>query len=240
MKRPNKARCTFVALTLLTLALLASHAKGSVTPAESGSGAIPDISIWDEANHKSSLWEKLRGAGNGPVIVLPIYTRCTISCPVLTHKLKEEAARLSSSTAYRVLVFSFDSSEDAESLRAFREREQLPAKWMLARADETDIRRFCDFFHYPVMTDGAVLVHPNEMFLLTDDLHWRATLVDVSWDATDLRKWIGRVGSPTISDWAAMNPEKLAWIGFGGLSLGTAVALTWLIWRRPSGRSAAA
>ena len=225
---------------MLTLALLASGVRGAVLPAESNSGNIPNISIWDEANQKSGLWEKLRRAGDGPVIVLPVYTRCTMSCPVLTRKLKQEAARMTDGANYRVLVLSFDSSEDAESLRAFREREQLPQKWMLVRAGEADIRRFSDFFHYTIMTEGAVLVHPNQIFLLDHNLHWGATLIDVGWNAAELRKWMGRVESPGISGWVAMNPEKLAWIGFGGLLFSLVVTLAWLIRRRPSRRSVTA
>lgn len=239
MKPASRTRSTFLGLTALTLSLAASGARGAVVPAESNSGRIPDIPIWDEANQKASLWETLQGAGSGPVIVLPVYTRCAMSCPVLTHRLKQEAARLGDGALYRVLVFSFDPSEDAQSLRAFREREQLPAKWMLVRAGGAEIQRFCDFFHYPIMTDGAVLVHANQVFLLEHDLHWRATLVDVDWDAVELRKWMGRAESPGVSGWVAMNPEKLAWIGLSGLSLGLVVTVSWLIWRRPSGRSVA-
>lgn len=239
MKPASRARSAFLGLAVLTLALVASDATGAVVPADSVSGRIPDITIWDEANQKSSLWEKLQRTGNGPVIVLPVYTRCAVSCPVLTRKLKQEAARLGDGAVYRVLFFSFDPSEDAQSLRAFREREQLPAKWMLVRAGDADIRRLCDFFHYPIMTDGAVLVHANQVFLLEHDLHWRATLTDVEWDAVELRKWMGRAESPGVSGWVAMNPEKLAWIGLGGLSLGLVVMLSWLIRRRPSGRSVA-
>jgi len=240
MKLARKMSWALLGLSVLTLVLLVRGTNGAIVPAESNSTQIPDVVVWDEASQKISLWDKLRKGGNSPVIVLPVYTRCTTSCPLVTRKLKEETPRMGGGSDYRVLLFSFDSSEDAESLREFREREQLPANWMLVHAGDAGIRRFCDFFHYSIMTEGAVLIHPNEIFLLDRDLHWRATLIDVDWDAAKLQTWMDRIESPGISGWVAMNPGKLVWIGLGGLSAGLLLTLCWLIWRRPSGRSATA
>lgn len=84
------------------------------------------------------------------------------------------------------------------------------------------------------MTEAAVLVHPNQIFLLDHNLHWRATLIDVDWDAAELQNWMGRVESPGVSGWVAMNPGKLAWIGFSGLTVGFVVTLGRLIVPRKS------
>jgi cytochrome oxidase Cu insertion factor (SCO1/SenC/PrrC family) len=229
-----RTRQKFFWLAPLAVVLCASEVHGAVVPAKSDSGIIPNVAIWDEAGQKRSLWAELRGAGDGPVVVLPVYTRCTMSCPTLTRKLEQEALRLGGSTAYRVLIFSFDPTEDAESIREFRQREHLPAKWLLVRAEEAEIRSFFDYFHYSIMTEGGVLVHPNEVFLLDHDLNWRATLVDVNWSSAEFGEWIGRVESPGVRGWLAMNPEKLAWTGFAGLLLGAVVCLGWLIQRKPS------
>jgi cytochrome oxidase Cu insertion factor (SCO1/SenC/PrrC family) len=207
--------------------------RGAVVPAKSDSGRIPNVAIWDEASQKRSLWAELREAGDGPVIVLPVYTRCAMSCPTLTRKLAQEALRLGGSATYRVLIFSFDPTEDTESIRKFREREHVPSNWLLVRADDAEIRSFFDYFHYSIMTEGSVLVHPNEVFLLDHDLSWRATFVDVNWSSAELSEWIGRVESPGVRGWLAMNPEKLAWTGFSGLLLGVGVCVGWLIWRKP-------
>jgi cytochrome oxidase Cu insertion factor (SCO1/SenC/PrrC family) len=202
-------------------------------PAKTGSEKIPDITVWDEQDQKSSLWEKLQSTGEGPVIVLPVYTRCTLSCPTLTRKLLQAATSLESA-AYRVLIFSFDPSDNAESLRTFRQREHLPAKWLVVRAQDAQIRRFVEYFRYSIMTEGSLLIHPNELFLLDDGLQWRATLVDVDWSAGELREWLKRVADPGVRGWVAMNPEKLAWTGFSGLLLGAGVCAGWLIRRKPS------
>ena len=229
----KKRDCVSFAAFLLVLALNSCGARGAVVPAQNDAGHIPNLTVWDETNRQNSLPEMLREAGNGPVILLPVYTRCTMSCPVLAAKLKAETARMMYGQSYRVLLFSFDPSEDAASLRGFREREKLPGKWMLVRAEETDIRRFSDFFHYSIMADGAMFVHPNQIFLLDHTLRWRATIIGVDWDATELGNWMQRVEAPGILGWVAMNPEKLVWIGFGGLLLSLVGAMGWLLWRKP-------
>jgi len=233
-------RATLPLLLFVVTVLILSSSGVAAVPADSDGRPIPNVTVWDDLDQKASLRQLLQAAGSGPVIVLPIYTHCSLSCPVLTRKLKQETALLGNNPPYRVLLFSFDPLESAQSLRTFRESEQLPAKWILVRTQDAGILQFSDFFHYSILTEGRVLVHPNELFLLEHDLRWRATLVDVSWEATELQRWMGRIESPGVSGWIAMHPDKLAWIGLGGLSFGLAVMLSWLVWRKPSGQSATA
>jgi len=216
----NRTRYLLPSTLLLTLALaLASGATAlAVTPAGMNAGKIPDITVWDEANVQHSLWDELRAAGTGPVIVLPVYTRCTMSCPVLARMLVQQTSQIGG-TPYRVLIFSFDPGDDAQALRQFRVQKKLPSAWILVRSGPADIRRFCDFFHYTVLTEGPVMIHTNQMFLLDHNLQWRATFIDESWNAADLRTWMSRAESPGLFGWLAMNPEVLVFIGFGGLLL---------------------
>jgi cytochrome oxidase Cu insertion factor (SCO1/SenC/PrrC family) len=230
---------------ILPLALAASLATGlhaaTVEPAGFHAGRIPDIAVWDENNIQSTLWEKLRAAGPGPVIVLPVYTRCTMSCPVLARMLVQKTAQIGPNQPYRVLIFSFDPGDDAQALRQFRALKNLPPAWLLVRSDPTDIRRFCDFFHYSILTEGSVMIHTNKMFLLDHNFQWRATLIDQSWDAAELRTWMGRVESPGILGWLAMNPEMLVYAGFGGMLLSLLLILAASLFRSraPSSRTAA-
>jgi cytochrome oxidase Cu insertion factor (SCO1/SenC/PrrC family) len=234
-------RCRgYLLLGALVFALTASGARAEISPANSEAGRILDITVLGEWNRSNLLSAHLREAGAGPVIVLPVYTRCTMSCSTYTRKLEQEVARMGKEAAYRVLVISFDPTEDAESMRAFREREHVPAQWLVVRGEEAEIRRFFDFFHYSIMTEGGVLIHPSEIFLLDHELNWRATLTGTDWNASDLQKWLSRIEAPGISGWLAMNPEKLAWVGFGGLVLGLALTLSWLIWRKSPRQPAAA
>ena len=192
-------------------------------PEGGSAGQIPDMRVWDETDHESTLWQKLEADGSGPVIVLPVYTRCTMSCPITARMLADETARMQGSTPYRVLIFSFDPADDAAALRQFRKDQGLPAAWTLVRSDAGDIRRFCDFFRYPVLTEGSVMIHNNQFFLLDHSLQWKATFIDKDWDGADLRKWMGRVEKPGILGWIAMNPQKVELAGFAGLLLGFAL-----------------
>jgi len=230
MKGAGRARGFFIWMILLIFVPLVSTTNAQ---AETGLSAIPDVRVWDETNQNLSLRSVIGMAGGGPVILLPVYTRCAASCPVLTRKLEEETARMGSGIPYRVLLISFDPSETSDSLRMFREHERVPASWVIVRADEGEIRRVFDFFRYTVMTEGGLLVHPNEIFLLDHDLNWRATLVGVDWGSTDLQKNLSRIEARGLVGWIAMNPAKLALIGFGGLVLSLGLIIGWLIVRRP-------
>ncbi len=206
-------------LPALALALALGVRAVAVVPAGINAGKIPDITVWDEANAQHRLWEELGSAGTGPVIVLPVYTRCTMSCPILARMLVQQTSQINGGRPYRVLIFSFDAGDDAEALRQFRAQMNLPHSWVIVRSRPADIRRFCDFFHFTVLTEGPVMIHTNQMFLLDHSLQWRATFIDQSWNAADLRTWMGRAESPSLFGWLAMNPEVLVFVGFGGLLL---------------------
>jgi cytochrome oxidase Cu insertion factor (SCO1/SenC/PrrC family) len=223
-----------------TLVLCGLCAAVPLAAAELNSRAIPDVHVWDEANHNVPLQSVLTTAGGGPVILLPIYTRCAASCPVLTRKLEGETARMGSGIAYRVLVFSFDPSETSESLQIFRRQERVPANWVMVRTDEGEIRQFFDFFHYSIMTEGDMLIHPSEIFLLDHDLNWRATLVGADWSSAELQKQLSRIETPSLTGWIAMNPAALAVMGFGGMLLSLGLLIGWLIFRKPPKQQVAA
>lgn len=225
---------------LARLVLCGLCAAAPLAAAELNSRAIPDVRVWNEANHNVPLQSVLTAEGGGPVILLPIYTRCGASCPVLTRKLEEEAARMDSGIAYRVLVFSFDPSESSKSLEIFRRQEQVPANWAMVRADEGEIRQFFDFLHYPVMTEGDMLIHPSEIFLLDDGLNWRGTLVGVDWSSAELQRQLSRIETRGLAGWIAMNPAALAVMGFGGMLLSLGLLIGWLIFHKPPKRRVAA
>ena len=217
-------RC--IATGFLALALALSAKASGVIPGDQGAGQIPNIPVWDEADHQTLLRTKLEASGTGPVFVLPVYTHCTMSCPVLASRLVRETAQLAPGTPFRVLIFSFDPAEDAASLRSFRAQQKLPANWILVRSSDREIRSFTDFFHYRVLTEGEVMLHTNQMFLLNHNLVWRAVFVNESWDVADIRSWLKRVEAPGIIGWAIMNPAMIVYAGLGGmlLSLGLVLA----------------
>lgn len=223
------------ALLLLVLAC-AAGARAAV-PAPLSAGQMPNITVWDEQDQSHSLWDALGSAGTGPVVVLPIYARCTMSCPVLTRMLVQQTRLLGSGDPYRVLIFSFDSGDDAAALRNFRAEKGLPASWLLVRSSAADIRRFCDFFHYPVMSEGPVMIHSNTMFLLDSTFRWRATFVDQNWDAADLKKWLHRAESTSLIGRLITTPDAMILAGFVGVLASLLLVFGVLVFAR-TGRGA--
>ncbi len=167
------------------------------------------------------------------MILLPIFTRCTASCPVLTRKLEVALSRIDPAKSYRVAVFSFDPLETGESLRLYRLNQNIPATWNIVRSNETEIRSFFGFFHYLVMNQEGKLVHPSEIFVLDQDLNWRWTLLGEDWTGREVASALEMTRSPGFSSWMKANPERLAWAGFATLILSVGVAVVWMIRRNP-------
>lgn len=223
------------AAAALAFLLVPAMSLRAAVPAPFNAGQLPNLAVWDENNTQLRLGDALRAAGSGPVLVLPLYTRCTMSCPVLTRMLVQQTSRIGE--PYRVLLFSFDPGDDAAALRSFRAQKALPRSWLLFRSDAADIRRFCDFFHYTIMTEGPVMIHTNQMFLLDRNLRWRATFVDQNWDAAELRTWMRRAESPGLLGWLAMNPDLLILTGFAGVLSSLLLVLLALVLRSRTSRS---
>jgi cytochrome oxidase Cu insertion factor (SCO1/SenC/PrrC family) len=219
------------AFLILTLAA-ALPASARTIPALDQS-PVPDVQVFDEASQPTSLRAMLNQPAGSPVLLLPVYTRCVASCPVLTHNLATALAGMNPPQSYRVVVFSFDPLETAESLRLFRARQLVPPDWKIVRSNPEDIRRLLDFFRYSVMTQNSTLVHPNEVFVLDSNLTWRRTLLGEDWREQELADAIAQTRSPGIVARINANPERLAWIGFAAALLSVSIAGAWMIWRNP-------
>jgi len=226
----------FAPSVFFTLALAAASSSGASTIPVSQSAPIPDVQVLDEASRSASLRSMLTQSGGGPVILLPLFTRCAASCPVLTRKLELALGALNPAEPYRIVVFSFDPLETSESLRLYRLQQHVPADWKIVRSNEDEIRRFFGFFRYAVMNLDGKLVHPNAVFLLDRDLRWQWTLVGEDWPGAELASAIELTRSPWFVGGMKANPERLAWIGFVTFILSVSVATVWMVFRKePSG-----
>lgn len=202
--------------------------------------AIPDVNVQEADSAPVALRSLLDTQGAGPVILLPVYTRCSASCPILTRKLEAALAKAKSAEPYRVIVVSFDPLETSESLRLYRSREHVPVEWKLVRAQEDDIRNLFGFFRYSVMSQEVALLHPNEIFLLDGDLKWRWTVVGEDWTPQELATTMEQTRSPSLVANLKARPEALAWAGFAGLVLSVGLAVGWLMFRKPSRQTVSA
>jgi cytochrome oxidase Cu insertion factor (SCO1/SenC/PrrC family) len=201
--------------TFLLFALLAATPLSArVTPAIETAARVPDAHVIDEDGNGTSIHPLLAAMGGGPVVILPTYTHCVVSCPVQTHKLKQALAGLDPRSPLRVLVFSFDPEETTQTLREYKKREGLPKSWSVVRASEPEIREFFDFFHYWVMNEKGQLAHPDQIFLLDPSLQWRFTVAGLNWSPDEIGQALGQARSPGLMLWMRTHPNELACAGF--------------------------
>ena len=119
------------ALVLLSTSLLRAGALENVAP-QRGRVAAP-ISWTDDAGRV----RKLSDFGGYPLILLPIYTRCPGPCIQNVAQLKKSLSDSNGNpTEFRVLLFSFDSTDTPASLAEFRQRESVPLGWLIGTADQ--------------------------------------------------------------------------------------------------------
>lgn len=90
----------------------------------------------------------------------------------------------------------------------------MPADWTLAHADEEATRALLQYLNYPVMSRGAVFIHPSEIFVLDNTLRWRWTLNAVDWTSKDLSRVIERSGSADFISRLEAQPQAIGWIAF--------------------------
>ena len=115
------------------------------------------IAVVDEHGARLSL-----PAQGRPALVLPIFTRCSRSCPLTAMALKQSRA------PFRVILFSFDPSDGPDELKEFRERLELPADWTLVRSeDAAATRAFFDELGFHFMQAGGGFDHPNQAYVFS-------------------------------------------------------------------------
>ena len=223
------------------LALLAAvPAAARIEPAAQSASPIPDVQVLDSANNSVSMRSLIAAMGSGPVVILPIYTRCAASCPVQTQKIKQVWNDVSGRYAIRVVAFSFDPEETAASIFDYRRREGVPDRWAVVRARPGDARAFFDFFQYSVMSDNGQFVHPDRIFLLDSSSQWRFTMDGLNYNAAEIEQALAQLQSPGLGVWLRTNPDAVAWTGFACILISLCILAIWRVGRKPSGQSVAA
>ena len=220
-------------LGILSIGLaLGGAASAELLPPESSHVAPRRLVVSDDQD----VLRELRGmAAGAPALLLPIFTRCSGTCPLTAVQLKEALGK--ARAPFRVIVLSFDEEDRAADLQAFRERFRLPADWILARSDDAAAtREYFDQLGFHFMKSGSGFDHPNRTFVLSPAGAWAATLagmqfqemeLDAAWwralsadDATAFRR---------LGGWL-IRPE--AWIALACVGLAMALAATAVLARK--------
>jgi cytochrome oxidase Cu insertion factor (SCO1/SenC/PrrC family) len=167
--------------------MLAGAASAALLPPQK-STVLPEHPVVDEQGAARDLRALAAGA---PTLLLPIFSRCTGSCPVTAVFLRDALA--GGPVPFRVIVFSFDARDQPRDLREFRRKFNLPREWMVVRsADAAAARSLLDALEFNLMTSGVGFDHPNETFVFSPGGRWAATLAGATFTVADLRTARGR------------------------------------------------
>jgi protein SCO1/2 len=183
-----RARSILFILALIPIAASPAGAQTALRPDESRTiGArVPDVALIGEDSTTFSLGTL---AGK-PIVVSPIFTTCTQTCPMITASLRDALAQVGEpGVGYHVLSVSFDPADGPARLRAYRRQMALPDGWKLAVATPENLKLLLDAidFHYEAMPEGG-FVHANAIVILSPALTVSGYAHGVSYEASALRE----------------------------------------------------
>ena len=194
---PARGLLALFALALLSTSLLRAGALENVAP-QRGRLVAP-ISWTDDTGRV----RKLSDFGGYPVILLPIYTRCPGACIQNVAQLKKALADSKGSpTEFRVLLFSFDSTDKPSVLAEYRRRESVPLGWLIGTADQSSIDALLESIGFQVGKAGTEFMHPNMVLFLDGKLRIAKWIYGTNYSGRDIdaalkialgqSDWIGR------------------------------------------------
>ncbi|MGH8094407.1 MAG: SCO family protein [Chthoniobacterales bacterium] len=199
---PAKRWLTVVALAALGTCVLRAGALENVGP-KRGRFATP-ITLTDDAGRV----RKLSDLGGYPIILLPIYTRCQTSCIENVAQLKKAMADSKGDPKeFRVLLFSFDSTDTPAVLAAYRERESVPLGWLTATADQSNIDALLESIGFQAGKLGTEFIHSNMLLFLDDRLRIAKWIYGTDYSGRDIDAALKVAQGQT--DWVGQHSDVL-------------------------------
>jgi cytochrome oxidase Cu insertion factor (SCO1/SenC/PrrC family) len=186
--------------TFVFLSVCAATSRANVVdPAPQRERSIPSINWTDESGGARQLSE----FSGYPLILLPIYTRCPGPCRQNVDRLKAALADSSNNPRqFRVLLFSFDPSDNATTLANYRQRENIPLGWSIGAASQTNIDTLLESIGIQVGNAGVEFTHPNIVVFLDSKLRVAKWIYGTAYTGRDVdlalrvasgeSDWIGR------------------------------------------------
>ena len=151
-----------------------------------------------------------------PTLLVPVFTKCSGSCPVTVMKLREKAP-----LQFRVVVLSFDADDTPADLAEFRERMELPADWKVTQLPPLQTRELLDALDFHFMKSERGFDHPAQTFVFSPRGRWAGTI-----DGTDFADLDREYAVALRADkpWLAWIDQPSAWVvaAFAGLTLSLA------------------
>ena len=128
-------------------------------------------SVWTSDVGTETKLEVLKGR---PQVLAMFFSHCEYACPILLHDMKRIEAALPESLKGQVdfVLVSFDTERDTPvALKAFREKEKLPAKnWSLFTGQPDDVRELAALLGVNYQKDAkGQFAHSNLITILNAD-----------------------------------------------------------------------
>lgn len=232
--RRLRAVLSGVALALaLVLALVPSPGVGAGEDGPAWSGdllerdGVPDAELMlDTAGGGTTV--SLTGLGEGPYVVVPIFTRCREVCSLMAAALKSAWGESGpEGAAARIVLVSFDPEDTQADMAHFRELFDLPASWFLATIEREEGLRFFASLGFRWRTLARrQFDHAGKVFVLTDDLSIAAVLGPEQLTTKRLAAEVAAAGSGA-SLARRIGTHWLGFFGVGAILLTLVVAVTW-------------
>ena len=193
-------------------------------------GLVPrSLAVLDEQDRRQNF-----GTAGQPTLLVPIFTRCTGSCPLTAGALRQAMA--GASAEFRVVLLSFDPKDTAADLRRFRNWLDLPSEWLVVRSiDPAASRELFDDLEFRVMNSGGGFNHADQTFVFSPKGIWAATLSgppskeELSSAHRRALAADDRTASRRLGAWL-LRPE--AWIVLACVGFGFSLAAVLLLARR--------
>ena len=159
-----------------------------------------------------------------PVVLLPIYTRCRTACIANVDQLKNALADSSADPRqFRVLLFSFDSTETPSTLAKYRTRENIPLAWSVGTASQTDTDALLGSIGFQYGKAGTEFSHPNLVIFLDSNLRIVKWIYGTDYSGRDVD--VALKIADGASDWIGQRSQWLyALLLFSGSLLCVALA----------------
>jgi cytochrome oxidase Cu insertion factor (SCO1/SenC/PrrC family) len=151
---------------------------------------LPRLDVETESGAHGNLRQLLSTGDSRPFLMLPVFTTCHGSCPLLARALQKVWTAIpSTEVSPRVVLISFDPKDDRQALLEFRRTEKIPASWQLVRPrDPEAIRPFFDVYSYSIFSADGGFAHPSQILVLSADLAWRGSLYGPEITPTALKR----------------------------------------------------
>ena len=190
---------------ILVLVALAANAGGKVVDvAPEGGRPVASINLIDETGRTRAVSE----FSGYPTILLPIYTRCPGACLQNVDRLKEALANSSTDPRqFRVLLFSFDPTDNAAMLAKYRQRENIPLGWSVGSASKTETDALLESIGVQVGKAGTEFTHPNILIFLDPNLRIAKWIYGTDYSGADVD--LALKVAAGASDWIGQHSQLL-------------------------------